>query len=651
MASDKKIKIEINGDVTGLRKSINTATKSVTTFGADVKRSISTFGGQSFDGLKNAFTAVGVAATAAAIGGLYAFTTAMAGAVEAAKQTERLNLAFLAITGKGQLAAKELQFVREEAARLGISFTEAAEAYKGIFAASKGTELEGKATQKIFTGIASASAALGLSAADTSASLLAVSQMISKGKISAEELRGQLGERLPPAFNTMAKAAGVSTAALDKMLEQGQVGIDLLPRFAQLLTDKYGKAASAADGFIKAQQNLGNEYFALQTAAGELVTKNTFVIESLKILTTTMHGWSASLTANRGQMVDLVKNGVLFLVDSISGAISVMRFFYNAWQGLGIVAHGATMLIIKGMELSVKAIRGAIAPLDLLLQGMVKLGAIDSNPLQNWEQALQGLGQVSAADLDGLLQKVLETNTTFDKAQAMVEEYRKKIAEIPASYKDTVEQIKGSTDALVKEVKLINGVWTNVYDEAEKQSGEAKKEQVKDTGTVGKETKLIGGVWTNVYDDAISASDKATGAMLSNIDKVKKAAASIKYPSASSSKSDGFARGGNPFWGGLAGYGGGDRRHILVEDGEHVIRKEATGVLGHGFFQKFNNLSFLRSLPRFATGGPIGAAATQAAAPAFNITLNYSGSGSQSDARRLTDMVSAELERRWRARS
>ena len=51
---------------------------------------------------------------------------------------------------------------------------------------------------------------------------LALGQMISKGKVQAEELRGQLGKRLPGAFQLAAKAMGMTTAALDKFMADGK---------------------------------------------------------------------------------------------------------------------------------------------------------------------------------------------------------------------------------------------------------------------------------------------------------------------------------------------------------------------------------------------------------------------------------------------
>ena len=65
---------------------------------------------------------------------------------------------------------------------------------------------------------------------------MALGQMMSKGKISSEELRRQMGERIPIAMQAMANAAGVSIQQLDKMLKNGDIySKDILPRFAEEL--------------------------------------------------------------------------------------------------------------------------------------------------------------------------------------------------------------------------------------------------------------------------------------------------------------------------------------------------------------------------------------------------------------------------------
>lgn len=130
--------------------------------------------------------------------------------------------------------------------RLGVSYEALAQSYKGIKAATNGTVLEGKAIEKIFLSVVKASATLQLSAEDTKGALLALQQMISKGTVSAEELRGQLGERIPGAFRLFAEAAGVSEEKLGDMLKQGEIAAtDILPKFAEKLETAFGAQAQA----------------------------------------------------------------------------------------------------------------------------------------------------------------------------------------------------------------------------------------------------------------------------------------------------------------------------------------------------------------------------------------------------------------------
>lgn len=87
-------------------------------------------------------------------------------------------------------------YLRDVTGRLGLDFTSASTAYAKFAATTKDTGVTAAQTKTVFEGIAAASAKLGLSADETNGALLAL-QMASKGTVSAEELRGQLRERLP----------------------------------------------------------------------------------------------------------------------------------------------------------------------------------------------------------------------------------------------------------------------------------------------------------------------------------------------------------------------------------------------------------------------------------------------------------------------
>ncbi len=182
------------------------------------------------------------------------FTVFGKASLDAALNLDRLNKAFSTIEGSSARGAARLDYLREVSDRLGQNFYQTAEAAKGFFAAGAGTAVEGD-LQKIFESVTEASTALGLSSDEYNRTLLALQQMISKGKVSAEELRQQLGEALPGAFQLFAQAAGVSTAELDKMLERGEVGIDVLGKFADVLHNKYEKGANEAAQGLQAELN------------------------------------------------------------------------------------------------------------------------------------------------------------------------------------------------------------------------------------------------------------------------------------------------------------------------------------------------------------------------------------------------------------
>lgn len=137
------------------------------------------------------------------------------------------------VNGSAEKTAKDLEFLSKISNKLGLDVGAVGEQFIGLSAAAKGTNLEGDQTRKIFEAVVTAMASLGKSGEETENALRAVQQMMSKGKISAEELRGQLGEAMPIAVQTFAKALGKTTAELDKLLESGSLfADDVLPLWA-----------------------------------------------------------------------------------------------------------------------------------------------------------------------------------------------------------------------------------------------------------------------------------------------------------------------------------------------------------------------------------------------------------------------------------
>ena len=185
-----------------------------------------------------------------------------AAALDVAVKFDRIDKAMETVFGSTGAAAKEMDFLRKVTDDLGLSLSGSADGFIKIAASAKGTTLEGQGVKDIFLGVAQASTALALSSEQSKGALLAISQIMSKGKVQAEELRGQLGERIPGAFQIAARAMGVTTSALDKMLERGELlSEDFLPKFAAQMKEEFaGGAVNAADSIAASQNRLSNEW-------------------------------------------------------------------------------------------------------------------------------------------------------------------------------------------------------------------------------------------------------------------------------------------------------------------------------------------------------------------------------------------------------
>lgn len=187
---------------------------------------------------------------------------------KAAISLEQIQRGLKAATGSSKDAAEEFQFLRKESERLGLNLESAGTAYTKLAAAAKGTVLEGKEARNIFVAISEASRVMGLSAEQTGGALTAIEQIISKGKVSAEELRGQLGERLPGAFQIAARSIGKTTEELDAMLKAGKLTAEeLLPSLADELRKTFSSEIDEAANDAQAAFNrFGTAVFELKAA-------------------------------------------------------------------------------------------------------------------------------------------------------------------------------------------------------------------------------------------------------------------------------------------------------------------------------------------------------------------------------------------------
>jgi tape measure domain-containing protein len=180
------------------------------------------------------------------------------------RQFDAIDATFRSVEGSAGGAEAAFDDAADLANTLGLDLVSTAKSFAQFNAAAKGTALEGDAARDIFESLSIAASALQLDAYDTRGAMRALEQMISKGNVQAEELRGQLGERLPGAFQRAARAMGVTTSQLNDMLENGEVlAEDLLPKLAASLREDYTagaqQGAQSLNGDVNRLNNALNE--------------------------------------------------------------------------------------------------------------------------------------------------------------------------------------------------------------------------------------------------------------------------------------------------------------------------------------------------------------------------------------------------------
>lgn len=213
---------------------------------------------------------------------------------------DKLQKSLNAVNGDAGKTAGDLAFLKETAQRLGINLESSSAAFVRLAAAAKGSALEGQATRDIFSGLGGALAQLGLSSAETERAFIAVAQMMSKGTVNAEELKGQLGDVVPGAMQIAARATGLTTQELGKLMEAGGLlAEDFLPKFAAEAQRSFGGVSGDVQGMSNNMERVKNTWAQAFKIFGE-----TGVLAAL------------------GGAVGVVNEGLLLLATGVTAVVS-----------------------------------------------------------------------------------------------------------------------------------------------------------------------------------------------------------------------------------------------------------------------------------------------------------------------------------------
>ncbi len=187
---------------------------------------------------------VGGAAVGGAIGAYVKNIRVALGEVASfSAEIRRQEIALQGVAGTGNDYAFALEAINKATKDFAIPTSVLTREFTKLQASVQGAGGNVQDTDKTFRAIVASIRATGGSIEDVRSALTATAQVFSKGKVSAEELRQQIGERLPGAFTLFAESIGKTPAELDKALEKGEVSLQDFMKFVELLLDRYEKDA------------------------------------------------------------------------------------------------------------------------------------------------------------------------------------------------------------------------------------------------------------------------------------------------------------------------------------------------------------------------------------------------------------------------
>lgn len=321
------------------------------------------------------------------------------GSLEAYRSSQAIESRLSIVVGDDAKAIqKEWDYLMGQADRLGFGFQTLALDYTKFAVAAKANNMSLQETRYIFENMAEAARGARLSTDDFSGVMRATEQMLNKGKITAEELTQQLGDRLPGAFALAAKGAEMTTAEFTKAMEQGQISSEYVLNLAREAGETYKVAfEKTADSMAAAEGRLQTATFKFQKAIadGGFTDAYTDFIEKLAALMSSSEG---------EKLAGLLSDAFTGLIDVLQWCAEntdLVKAAFSAFIGLQVGKTIASWVpavteLAGGIKLLFKGISalktGGVGQLLTSFGGIAAAGAAGTKAATGFARALQLLG-------------------------------------------------------------------------------------------------------------------------------------------------------------------------------------------------------------------------------------------------------------------
>lgn len=323
--------------------------------------------------------------------------------IDAGVKRQSAQLASTAIFGGDTQQAR--MFAATFSHQIGQNYTDTMKQYSN-FAAGAQPELGFQGTQEFYKNAAMFSRIRGATDEDLKGIMIAFQQMASKGKIQAEELRGQLGDRLAGAVQLFADAIGKTPQELDKMMKDGKLlAKDVLPKVSERMRELVEAAGGmnavskqTATSMGQAKAMWDNTLVALFNNSSEGISQ---LSNSIAMFLQGSLGTSEALGTGIGYLLKGASNLLDFVTDIM---YRISSLYYTAMGYYKEMDAGQQKLVKEASEFlaTVVAIGGAVAVVSKavkLLSGLVG-GGIFGKILQKFGVSAAGTaaaGETAAA--------------------------------------------------------------------------------------------------------------------------------------------------------------------------------------------------------------------------------------------------------------
>lgn len=248
---------------------------------------------------------------------------------------DSLKRGLAAVEGSSEAANSSLEKLRETAKLPGLGLREAIQGYTNLRAVKLNAEL----SERALTAFGNALATVGKGRAELEGVVLALTQIVSKGKVSAEEIN-QIAERVPQIREAMKQAFG--TADTEELQKRG-----LAPeQFIEGIVSQLEKLPKASGGAQNALENLADAYDQALVTLGEPL---------LAPVAEEMEAVSSALERNKesvrewGQVFADVLRGVRAIAESEIGTVigyllrlAKMMSILQPLETLGVISRSGS---------------------------------------------------------------------------------------------------------------------------------------------------------------------------------------------------------------------------------------------------------------------------------------------------------------------